>query len=153
MIAENRQRVRSNRSRRYVKYAWKTFAGDSVHDGNHQQKPLRRRKTGRQGACFQRTVNRANRPGFRFHLYKGNCLTKEVFSPLGRPGVRLARHWGRRRNGINCRDFCKCVCNVSARFVAVHGCVFLFLHNILIPFVLNSPYYTLILRFYNQRGE
>ena len=105
MIAEDRQRVRGQGSRRDVHHERRQLAGDLVHVGDHQQQALRGREGRRQGAGLQRAVRGPRRAGFRLHLDDLEDPTPKLGRPSRHPLVRQLAHRRRRRDRIDDSQF------------------------------------------------
>ena len=102
-----------------MKHARKPLAGDSVQNGNHQHKALRRGKACRERAALKRAVYRRRSAGLRLHLHEPHSLPEQIFLSFCGPQIRLSGHRRRRRDRINRGNFRKGIGNVSSRFVAV----------------------------------
>ena len=120
VIAEDRQRLRRERSRRDVKDAGRQLARDLVHVGQHQQQSLRRRERRREGAALQRAVHGAGGAAFRLHLLDDRNLSPDVLEAPGRPGVGQLRHRRRGRDREDGEDLVDAIRDVGCSRVAVH---------------------------------
>ena len=128
MIAENRQRLCGQRTRRNVEHARQQFAGDLIHIGDHQQQTLRRGERRRQGTALQRTVYGACGTGFGLHLDNFHRFAENIFATLCGPLVHEFGHGRRRRDGIDRRNFREHVCNMCRSVVTITSDKFLFCH-------------------------
>ena len=128
MIAENRQRLCGQRTRRNVEHARKQLAGDLVHVGDHQQQTLRSGERRGQGAALQRSVHGACGSGLGLHFNDFNGLSEDIFTALGGPLVHELGHRRRRRDGIDGRDFREHVSHMGRSVVTITSDKFLFCH-------------------------
>ena len=94
MVAEDRQTLRRQRTRRHMNDRRRQLAGDLVHVRNHQQQALRRREGGRHRAGLQRAVHRPGRSTFALHLRHQRDLAPDVPLAFRRP---LVGQFGHRR--------------------------------------------------------
>ncbi len=79
MIAENAQRMRCQRSCRYVEHAGKLFARNLIKVGDHQKQSLRCRIGRCQGTRCQGTMNCARCARFGLHLRNLYGLSGNIF--------------------------------------------------------------------------
>ena len=120
VIAEDRQRLRRERTCRNVKHARRQFAGDLVHVGQHQQQALRRGVSRCEGTALQRAVHRTGSTALGLHLLHYRDVAPDVLDALRGPGVGQLGHrrrWGDRKDR---RDFVDAVRDVGGRCVAIH---------------------------------
>jgi len=82
MIAENRERMRRNRTGRNVEYGGCRFARDFVHVRDHEQEPLRSGEGGGERTGRERTVNCASSTRFRLHFHYVRQGTPNIFLPI-----------------------------------------------------------------------
>ena len=120
MVAEDGKRVRADRAGRHVQDAGEAFAGDAVHDRDHEHEALGRGEGCGERARFERTVDRADRARFGLHFHQRHGLAEHVLAAFRRPFVGFSGHRGGRGDRVNGGDFGKRVCGVGARLVAVH---------------------------------
>jgi hypothetical protein len=125
MIPEDGKRMRCQRARRNMEYRGSKLARDLIHVRNHQQKPLRSCKRGRERPGLQRTVHRSRRAAFALHFNHVRHRSPDVLNSLGRP---LIRHVGGGSDGINGDNFVQSIGDVSHRLVGIHR-LKLALHN------------------------
>ena len=90
------------------------------HGGDHQQQSLSRRIGGGQRTGLQRTVAGAGSTGLGLHLNDLYRLAEEVLFTLRSPLVHGLGHLGRRGDGIDGRDLCKCVRGIGRGGITVH---------------------------------
>ncbi len=123
VIAEDRERMRCERTGGYVEHAGKQLAADLVHVGNHQKQALRRRKGRRQRAGFERAVHSARCARLGLHFRDADLLSEQVQAAVCCPLVCDFRHRGRRGDRINCGNIGECVCDMRSSGIAIdrHG--------------------------------
>ena len=135
VVAEDVQSVRRDGTCRNVEHAGQLLGGDLVHVRDHQQKTLRRRVGGGQSAGTEGAVHRAGCAGLRLHLDDLDGGAEDVLEPGSRPLVNQVCHGGRRRDGVNARDFSKRIGYMSRSIVAVHGFKFTSQFNYLLKVI------------------
>ena len=135
VVAEDVQSVRRDGTCRNVEHAGQLLGGDLVHVRDHQQKPLRRRVGGGQSAGAEGAMHCAGCAGLRLHLDDLDGGAEDVLEPGSRPLVNQVCHGGRRRDGVNARDFCKRIGYMSRSIVAVHGFKFTSQFNYLLKVI------------------
>ena len=128
MVAEDRQRLRGQRTRRDVEHARQQLARNLVHIGNHQQQTLRCGERRGQRAALQRTVHGTRGTGLRLHFDDLDRLAEDVLATLGRPLVDQFRHGRRRRDGIDCSHLREQVGDVCRSVVSITGDKFFLCH-------------------------
>jgi hypothetical protein len=96
VVAEDRQGVRRQRTRRDVHAEGVQLARDLVHVGQHEQQALAGREGRGQRAALQRAVHRAGRAALGLHLDHVGDLAPQVRAPSRRP---LVAQLGHRRGG------------------------------------------------------
>ena len=130
MVAEDAERMRSDRTSRYVENRGEKLAGDFVHVGDHQQQTLRSRVGGCQRTGLERTVNSACRTAFRLHFLNEDRFAEDVFTPGSSPFVDIFRHSRRRSDGIDRSYFREHIAHVGSGLIAITSQEFLFFaHN------------------------
>ena len=120
VVAEDRQRLRGERTCGNVKHAGRQFACDLVHVGQHQQQALRRGVGRREGAALQRAVHRTGSTALGLHLLDHRDVAPDVLDALRGPGVRQLGHGRRRSDRKDRRDLVDSVRDVGSRCVAIH---------------------------------
>ncbi len=145
MVAEDAQRVRSDRACRYMKHARKHLAGYLVHVRNHQQQTLRCSVGRCQSACLQRAVNRTRCTALRLHLLHENRLAEDILTAGCGPFVNVFCHRRRRGDRVNGRHFRKHVRNVGCCLITVTSQEFLFLTHKSVIYVCLDGYESLVL--------
>ena len=130
MVAEDRERLRRQRTGRNMEHAGEQLARNFVHIGNHQQETLRCREGRSQRPALQRSVHGTGCTGLGLHLNDFHGLAEDVFAALGRPFVHEFRHSRRRRDGVDRRDLREHVRHMSRRVVTITSDEFLFCHNL-----------------------
>ncbi len=128
MIAEDRQRLCRQRTRRNVEHAGQQLARNLVHVGNHQQQTLRRGKGRGQSTALQRAVHGARGTRLRLHLDDLDRIAENILAPLRRPLVDQLGHCRRRRDGIYGRYLREHISYMSRSIVAVTCNKLLFCH-------------------------
>ena len=123
MISEDGQRVIGQSAGAHMENAGQQLAGDLEHIRDHQQETLGGGEGGGQGAGRQRTVNRAGRTGFGFHLGDMNGLAEKILTAGRGPLVGDFRHGGGRSNRVNGCHIAERICDMADGCVAVH-CLF-----------------------------
>ncbi len=129
MVAEDRERLCRQSTRRHVEYAGKKLARDLIHVGNHQKQTLRCGERRGECAALQRTVHSTRRTGFGLHLYDLYGLSEDVLTAGCRPFVNQFCHGRRRCDGVNRRHFAEHVSDVRCGVVTVTGDEFLLLSH------------------------
>ena len=119
VVAEDRQALGRQRTRRHVHHEGREFAGDLVHVGDHQQQALRRGKGGRQRTGLQSAVYRAGRAALALHLDHLRDGTPQILEALGRPCIGIFTHRRRRRDRVDRDHFVGQVGDIGGGFVAV----------------------------------
>ncbi len=120
MVAEDGQCLCSQRTRRYMEYAGKQFAGNFIHIGNHQQKTLRCCICCCQRTSSQGTMYCTGRTCFGLHFYNFYSLSEKVLFAIRCPIVCFLSHWGRRCDGENASYFSKRIGSVCSSLITVH---------------------------------
>ena len=128
MVAEDRERLSGERTGRNVEYARQQFARNLVHVGNHQQQTLRCGEGRGQSAALERSVDRTGSTSLRLHFNNLYGLTEDVLASLGGPLVDEFSHCGRRRNGVNRRNFREHIRDMRRSVVTVTCNEFFFCH-------------------------
>ena len=121
MIAEDRQRVRRDRTGGDVEDRRRQFAGDLVHVGNHQQQTLRCRKRRRQRPRLQGAMDGAGSAAFRLQFDNLGNAAPDVGLALCRPLVGQFAHAGRRSDRVNRDHFGNAKGNRGNGLIAVDG--------------------------------
>ena len=121
VVAENAQRVGRDRTGGNVEHAGQKLAGDLVHVGDHQQQALRGGVGGGQRTGVERAVDAAGGAGFGLKLRNLDGGAEHILPTLGRPLIHVVRHGAGRCDGVDCRDFGKCIGHVGGSGIAVHG--------------------------------
>ena len=121
VVAEDGESMCTNGSGAYMEYAGFELTGNTVNAGDHQQQTLRSCVCSCQSTSFQCAVHGTCGTCFGFHFYQTYCLTEDVLLAVCRPAVNVFCHGRRRGNRVNGSDFCKCVRDISSRFIPVHG--------------------------------
>ena len=120
VVAENGQRVRGERACGDVKHERMQFAGDFVEVGDHQEQPLRRRKTARHRARLKHPVQRARRAALALHLDHAGHRAPHVFPTLGRPLVAKLSHRRGWCDRVNREGFCQRICHRRGGLVCIN---------------------------------
>ena len=121
VVAEDGQALAGDGAGGYMEDRGDQLAGDLVHVGDHEQKPLGGGEGGAQRTSAQRTVNGAGHTGLGLHLGDDRDGTPDVLLLGGGLGVRFGRHRRGRRDGIDGYDFTCGICNVRTCLVSVNG--------------------------------
>jgi len=95
------------------------FAGDLVHVGDHQEKPLRRREGRGHGTGRQSAVHRAGSTALRLQFDHAGNRAPDVLLALRGVLIREFTDGGGRRDRIDRDDLAELVSNCGHRF----GCV------------------------------
>jgi hypothetical protein len=119
VVAEDRQRMRGDRSRGDVEHRRRQLARDLVHVRDHQQQPLRRGEGRGQGAGLQRAVYGTGGTGFALHYDDRGDGAPEIRPLLGRPGVGPFAHRRRGRDRIDRDHFIQGVGDTGSGFVSI----------------------------------
>ena len=121
VVAEDVQRVGSNRTRGNVEHAGEQLACDLIHIRDHEQQTLRSSISSGQCAGCKRTVHRARRACLGLHFDHLNFSAENVLLTGGGPQVNVVCHGAGRGNRINTRNLGKRIRHVCGRSVTVHG--------------------------------
>ena len=121
VVAEDRQRVVSQRTSAHVEDAGQQLAGDLVHVRDHQQQALRRGERRGERAGLQRAVHGTGGAGFGLHLRDADRLTKEILAIVRSPVIRNFRHRGRRGDRVDRCHFAERISDVADSGIAVNG--------------------------------
>ena len=119
VIAEDRQRVRGDRSRGNVDHRGRQLAGDLEHVRDHQQQPLRGGERGRQRAPLERAVERAGGAGLALHLDHVGHGAPKVRTMRRAPGIGQLAHRRRRRDRVDRDHLAELVGHLRRGLVAV----------------------------------
>ncbi len=119
VVAEDRQALGSQRTRRHMHHERREFAGDLVHIGDHQQQALRCGKGGRQGTGLQSAVYRPGRAALALHLDDFGDGAPQILEALRRPGFGIFAHRRGRRDRIDRDHFVGHVGDIGGGLVAV----------------------------------
>ncbi len=123
VIAEDRQCVRGNRPRRYVKDRWCQLAGNLVHARDHEQQALGSGEGGGQRPGLERAVNCRRGATLGLHLDHVGDYTPDVGLALRRPLIGELTHVGGRGDWVDGAHVIDAVCDRRGRFIAVnHHC-------------------------------
>ena len=128
VVAEDRQRLCGQRTRRNVEHAREQLAGDLIHVGDHQQQALRRREGRGQGTALQRSVHGTGSAGLRLHFNDLDGLAENILTSLSGPLVHELGHRRRRRDGIDGCDFREHISHMGRSVVTITSDKFLFCH-------------------------
>jgi hypothetical protein len=128
LVAEDRQGLGRQRTRRHVENRRGQFPGNLVHIGKHQKKPLGSRKGRGQRPCLQGAVDRAGGPSLTLHLLDNRRCAPDILLTLGRPLIGLFPHGRRRRDRVDSNDFVGLIRDITGRVVPVYGDMLSF-HN------------------------
>ncbi len=120
VIAEDVERVGGDGTGRDVEDARQALARDLVHVRDHEQKTLRGRVGGGEGACAQGAVHRAGGARLGLHLDHVHGRAEDVLLALGRPLVDMVGHGAGRRDRVDTRHLRVRVAHVRGGLVAVH---------------------------------
>ena len=101
VIAEDRQRVRRDRSSRDVHHEGGELSGDLEHVGQHQEQPLRGREGRGERPGLERAVERSGRAALALHLDHLGDDAPQVRATSGGPGVGVLAHRRGRRDRID----------------------------------------------------
>ena len=121
VVAEDRERLRSEGAGGHMEHGRQHFAGDLVHVRDHQQQALGGRVGGGQSAAGEGSVRSAGRTGFGLHFNDLQRFAEHVFEALGRPGIGILSHRRGRGDGVNCRHFAESVGDMRRGMVAVNS--------------------------------
>ena len=121
MIAEDRQRLRGQRTRRDVEHARQQLARTLVHIGNHQQQALRGGEGGGQRTGLRHAVEGAGSARLGLHLYQPHRLAEHILLAGGRPLVHLLAHGRGGSDGVDTGYIGEMVGNGGTGLVTVHG--------------------------------
>ena len=128
VVAEDRQRLCGQRTRRNVEHAGEQLARNLVHIGDHQQQALRCRERGSERTALQRTVHGAGGTGLRLHLHDLHRLAEDVLAALGGPLVDELGHGRRRCDGIDGCNLREHVSHMGRSVITIARDKFLFCH-------------------------
>ncbi|VWM24354.1 Uncharacterised protein [Collinsella intestinalis] len=120
VIAEDVERVGGDGAGRDVEDARQALARDLVHVRDHEQKTLRCRVGGGEGASAQGAMHGAGGAGLGLHLDHVHGRAEDVLLALSGPLVDMVGHGAGRRDGIDSRHLGVRVRNVRGGLVAVH---------------------------------
>ena len=120
MVAEDRQRMRGNRTSRDMKHGACQFTGNLEQVGNHQQQALAGRERCRQRAGLQSAVHRPGGAAFRLHLDHIWHAAPDVRLAIRAPVVCKFSHRRRRRDRIDRNHFIGLEGRIGSRLVAVN---------------------------------
>ena len=120
VVAEDVQRMGGDGTGGDMEDAGEEFAGDLVHIGDHQQKTLRRRVGGGQGAGCQGAMDRAGGAGLGLHLADLDGGAEDVLPALGGPLIDVVGHGAGGGDGVNTRHFGKRIGDICCCVVTVH---------------------------------
>ena len=122
VVAEDRQRLRRQRSGGHVHYRRRQLTGDLVHVRDHQQQALGRREGGPERPALERAVQGPRGTALALHLHDRGDRAPEVRPPLARPLVGELGHRRGRRDREDAADLAASERDRHRRFVAVNGC-------------------------------
>ncbi len=128
MVAEDRQTLRGQRTRRHVDHRRGQLAGDLVQIGDHQQQPLRGRERGRQRAGLQRAMHSAGGPALALHLDDQGHVAPYIGLAFRRPLVGQLGHGRGRRDRVNGAHFIDAVGDIRHALVAFQSRNLCWLH-------------------------
>ncbi len=128
VIAEDRQRMRRQRTSGYVHGRRGQLTRDLVHVRNHQQKALRRGKRRAKRARLQCTMQCAGRATLALKLLDDGLPAPDILLSFCMPLIGPLSHRGRGGNRINGYDFGKTIGYRSCSFVPIHDDHLLFTH-------------------------
>ena len=120
VVTEDVQGVAGKGTGADVEDTGKQLAGDLVHIRDHQQQALGGRIGGGQGTGVQRAVHGTGRTGLRLHLLHLDSASENVLPAGSGPLVHIVGHRAGRGDGVDCRNFSKCVGYMGGSIVAVH---------------------------------
>ncbi len=119
VVAEDRQRVRGDRTGGDVDHRRRELAGDLVHVRQHQQQTLRSGERRTQGTRLQRAVQRAGRSGLGLQLDHLGHRAPQVRLACCRPRVGQLTHRRGRRDRIDRHHLRQRIGDLGGRLVAV----------------------------------
>ncbi|CCJ75364.1 hypothetical protein BN135_428 [Cronobacter muytjensii 530] len=105
MIAENRQRMGGDGTRRHMQHKRRELARELIKRRDHQQQALGGGKRGGERAGLERAVDGGDSARLGLHLHDARHVAPDVFHAVAGPGVGLLRHGRTRCDGINCDNF------------------------------------------------
>ena len=121
MIAEDGQRVVSQRTGAHMENARQQLASDLVHVRDHQQQALGRGERRGERAGLQRAMHSTGGTGFGLHLSDADSLTEQVLTIMRSPVIRNFRHRGRRGDRVDRCHFAERISDVADSGIAVNG--------------------------------
>ena len=92
VVTEDTQRMRSQRTCRYMEDARQQLTSDLIHVRDHQQQTLRGGVSRSQRTSLQRAVNSTGSTTLRLHLLHLDGLAKNVLTPCGSPLIHMLSH-------------------------------------------------------------
>ena len=92
MIAEDRQALSGQRTRRDMEHRRGQLAGDLVHVGDHQHEPLRRGEGGGQRTGLQSAMRGTGGTGLALHFHHQRHAAPDVADPFRSPLVGQLAH-------------------------------------------------------------
>ena len=120
MITENVERVGGKAARGNMDNTGEKLAGDFVHIGDHQKKPLRSGISRGKSARGERTVNGTGSAALRLHLNDLYGLPEDIPATFRRPLICHLCHRGRRSDGVDTGNLGKRIGYMRRSGVAVH---------------------------------
>ncbi len=119
VVAEDRQRVRGDRTGGDVDHRRRELAGDLEHVRQHQQQALRGGEGRTEGARLQRAVQRSGRTGLGLQLDHLGHGAPQVGLAARRPCVGQFAHRRGRRDRVDRHDLRQRIGDLGGRLVAV----------------------------------
>ena len=101
MVAEDTQRVRSQRTSGNVEHTGNQLACNLVHIGNHQEQTLGSRECCSESTSLQGAMNGTCSTSLRLHFLNAYGLAPQVLATTSSPFVNMLRHRRRRSNGVD----------------------------------------------------
>ena len=124
VVAEDRERLGCNGSRRHLEDRRGQLTGDLVHVGDHQEQALRCGERRPQGTALEGAVHRAGRATLALHLDDRGHRPPDVRPAVGGPLVGQLRHRRRRRDRVDGAELVEPERDVGRGLVPVDGDLF-----------------------------
>ena len=121
VIAEDGDRMRSDRAGGNVHDRRQLQARDAVHRRDHQHQALGRGIGGAERAGFQHALQGAAGTCLGLHLNQSDLRTENILQPVSRPLIHMGGHgtgWG---DGIDGGRLRKGIGDIRGGLIAVHG--------------------------------
>ena len=121
VIAEDGDRMRTDRAGGHMHHGRQLQAGNAVHRRDHQHQALRRGIGRRQRTGLQHALQCAAGSGLGLHLHDPDLRAEDVLHAVGCPLVHMGRHGAGRGDGVDRRGLRKCIGDIRSGLISVHG--------------------------------